>query len=76
MEKVEPFECYALGLVCASVCTSLTNEEAARRLNALHPTGISSGWEVAEDATFADGETPNPAPCPDVEGHRHVLFEC
>ncbi len=73
---MKDFECYAYGLCYASVCTNLPNEEATRRLNADLPTGISSGWEVSTDATFAGGDDPNPTPCPDVEGHRHVLFEC
>jgi hypothetical protein len=70
------FTAYAVGLCSASVCTSLPDEEAAERLNAGHPTGISSRWEVAEEPTFADG-TPNPQPCHDhPETHRHLLFHC
>lgn len=69
------FAAYSVGLVNASVCTSLHNAEATFRLNFEHPTGIESRWEIA-DEPFLDG-TPNGAPCPHNPGtHRHLLFHC
>ncbi|MEU9891054.1 hypothetical protein [Sphaerisporangium sp. NPDC051011] len=68
------FRVYSVGLVHAAACTSLTDEEAATRLNAEHPTGITSRWQVADQ--LADGE-PKGASCHDLpDTHRHVLFIC
>lgn len=70
------FRAYAVGFVSASVCTSLTDEQATARLNAEQPTGIESPWQVADDVTFASGD-PNPRPCHDwPDTHRHILFHC
>lgn len=69
------FRAYSVGFCCASVCTSLSDEQATVRLNQEHPTGLASGWAVSTDEKFAGGQ-PNPCPCPDVAGHRHVLFNC
>lgn len=66
---------YGVGLCYASVCTSLTDEEAAARLNLDQPTGVGRPWEISKDETFANGQ-PQPRPCdqfPDT--HRHILFE-
>lgn len=69
------FVAYAVGFVCASVCTDLTDEEATERLNWDHPTGVHP-WEVSADETFRTGE-PNPCPCPDAPApRRHILFNC
>ncbi|MDX3111542.1 hypothetical protein, partial [Nonomuraea angiospora] len=54
----QTFTVTAAGLCAAVVCTSLTNDEAAGRLNTAHPTGITSRWELA-DKPFPNGE-PNP----------------
>lgn len=54
------FEVYGLGIVCASVCTSLTAEEAELALNVEAPTGISSRWTLSGDKTFLTG---GPRPC-------------
>lgn len=76
-EKAKEFMPYSVGLVAASVCTSLPVEEAARRLNLLHPTGIDSQWHKSKDKTFADKVTANGAPCPDYpETNKHYLFNC
>jgi hypothetical protein len=56
------FEAYVVGIVSASACTSLPDDEAAARMNAVNPTDISSRWEIADDETFGDG-TPHPCPC-------------
>lgn len=69
------FEAYAVGLVCASVCTDLPLDAATARLNHDYPTGISSPWEPSQDATFADGQ-PNPCPCDETPGRTHYLFNC
>ena len=70
------FEVYSIGIVHASVCTSLSDEEATKRINAEHPTGTSSMWAVSKSATFRDGN-PNPCPCErNPKTHRHILFEC
>src|SRR5947209_5782008 len=60
------FTVYAIGLVCASVCTNLSDEEATRRLNWQHPTGVGP-WHIASDRTFRTGEA-NPHPCERGEG--------
>ena len=66
------FAIYAEGLCFASVCTSLTNDEATARMGA---SGTSHGWQVA-DQPFASGEA-NGSPCHDnPTTHRHLLFEC
>lgn len=69
------FICYAHGLIHASACTSLSDEDAERQVNLEYPTGIDSPWQLSGEATFADG-SPHPAPCPDSSEHRHVLFVC
>jgi hypothetical protein len=63
------------GLVCASVCTSLSVRDATLRLNREVPTGIASRWAKSRDKTFATGET-NPHACTEHPGHRHLLFNC
>jgi hypothetical protein len=74
--QVDPprFLVYSVGLAYASVCTSLSDEEATAALNREYPTGIGP-WSVSEDETFASGE-PNSHPCPVTPGHRHILFNC
>ena len=63
-----------VSLCAAVVCTSLTDEQATERLNAEHPTGISSRWSLADH--FAEGE-PNGKPCDELPGtHRHLRFAC
>jgi hypothetical protein len=70
------FRAYAVGLCSASVCTSLSNEDATARLNGQEPTGIDSQWQISSDPTFASGQT-NPRPCDDwPDTHRHILFNC
>lgn len=76
MTSTEPeFTAYAVGLVCASVCTSLDDTQATARLNRQHPTGIASDWRIA-DEPFANGDT-NGRPCDQYpQTHRHILFTC
>ncbi len=71
---MKDFTCYAIGVCCASVCTSLPLEEATARLNAEQPTGIGP-WELSGES-FATGES-NPCPCNvEPETHTHYLFVC
>ncbi len=73
---VKEFTAYSVGFVCASVCTSLSVDEATERLNKEYPTGISSQWKLSTDTVFASG-TPMPCICPDhPETHKHYLFNC
>lgn len=68
---------YSVGLVAMSVCAAdgVPLEEIERVANARHPTGISSEWQISEDATFRGGE-PMPAPCDMTEGRKHWLVIC
>lgn len=69
------FAVYASGICQASVCTSLSIDEATERLNCELPTGISSQWRVS-DESFHDGGA-NPRPCDgEPTTHVHLLFEC
>jgi hypothetical protein len=68
------FAVYSVGLCYASVCTSLTVEEAAQRLNIEHPTGIGP-WQIDPEGVFASG-APNPCKCHDFDTHQHMLFSC
>ncbi len=69
------FTAYTVGLCCASVCTSLSVEEAAVKLNQQHPTGIESQWKPSEQPTFRGG-VKNGCDCPDYPGNKHYLMEC
>lgn len=74
-EPVHVFAAYSVGLVYASVCTSLTTDQTAARLNEQHPTGITSRWSLA-DEPFASGDA-NGRPCNTQPAtHRHLLFTC
>ena len=73
-EETGIFEVYLEGLVSASVCSSLSQEETIARMKA-RITGITSRWELSIKP-FRTGET-NPCPCnnhPDT--HKHYLFVC
>lgn len=75
-EKPREFIPYSVGLVAASVCTSLPIEDATRRLNMVHPTGVGP-WHKSKDKFFSDGKTANGAECPDhPKTHKHYLFNC
>ena len=68
------FEAYSMGLVYASICTSLPLDEATQRLNLEYPTGVGP-WEKA-GKPFKTGE-PNPCSCnKNPQTHKHYLFEC
>ncbi len=70
------FDVYSTGIYCASVCSALSIKETTRRLNAEHPTGITSDWHPSEDTHFRTGQ-PNPCPCErNPETHKHYLFNC
>jgi hypothetical protein len=73
---MKEFATYAVGVVCASVCSSLGLEEITRRLNEERPTGIDSPWVPSKLTNFASGE-PNPCACErSPETHTHYLFNC
>ncbi len=70
------FECYSLGLCCASVCTDLTDREEIERITNLeYPTGIDSKWEISKDTHFHQGG-PMPGPCEKDPSRTHYLMEC
>jgi hypothetical protein len=70
------FKCYACGLCNASICTTLSAEEAVKRMNEESPTEIESQWQLSKEKTFENGY-PNPCHCPDFPTtHMHYLLEC
>ena len=72
---MKEFEAYAIGLIYASCCSSLSAEDTEKRLNAEHPAGTMNGWKIAEEP-FKSGQ-PNPCPCHDhPDTHKHYLFWC
>ena len=73
--EFDDFIAYAVGLVSASVCTSLPIDEATERLNREYPTGLSHGWQPSTDEAFATGE-PQPGPCEQSADRKHCLFHC
>ena len=76
-KEAAEFTAYSVGICAASVCTSLTDpKEIAARMNALHPTGISSDWTISEDKKFLSGD-PMPCACSDHPAtHKHWLLVC
>jgi hypothetical protein len=72
---MEDFTIYSIGLIYASVCSSLPADEVAARMR-MEPTGVHH-WVPSTDATFSDGTSPNPCPCEQYpETHKHYLFSC
>ena len=70
------YEAYSVGIVCASVCSSLSSEETKLKLNVENPTGLKQGWDFSKDKTFKSGQS-NPCPCEDnPKTHKHYLFNC
>lgn len=67
---------YSEGLLSASACApaGLTGEEVTAAVNATHPSGTRSGWQLSEDKTFHSGD-PMPAACSKDAGRRHWLLE-
>ena len=74
-EQGEEFVVYAEGLLYASVCSSLPQEEVIQRMG--HVTsGTQAGWVFSDHSAFASGQ-PNPCPCDKKpETHKHYLFNC
>ena len=68
---------YSIGLCYASVCVpkDMSIEDITSELNASHPTGISSNWELSKNTHFATGGT-NPCECEHDSGRLHYLFNC
>ena len=71
---MDKFDVYAIGIVCASVCSNMSADETAGRLNREHPTGIGSQWQYSGDS-FADGAA-NPHTCEEDSECQHYLFKC
>jgi len=71
------FRIYSTGFICMSVCASkdMTREGVEEQANIESPTGISSGWKISEDTTFADGH-PMPCPCENDPDCQHWLLNC
>lgn len=70
----EPFTVITYGMLSASVCTCLSDEEATELLNLEYPCGTTTGWMISERDYSNDT---NPGKCanwPDT--HRHILFDC
>lgn len=69
-QKGDDFERLKEGLFNAQVCTSLSDDEAAARMN-LTPSGTSHGWQLTDEVSQ------QPVPCADRPAtHRHLIFEC
>lgn len=57
-------------LLSKQVCTSLPDDEATARVNAI-PSGTSHGWQLSTEPVNA------PVACADQpETHRHLIFDC
>jgi hypothetical protein len=63
------FEILHVGICDAVICTRLSIDEATKRLNAHHPTGIHSHWSFDEKKS-------NKCPCPDGQGKTHYHLFC
>ena len=68
---------YSWGLVSLSACApkDMPIADVTREMNAQHPTGISSKWDVSDEKTFASGQ-PMPCPCESDADRLHYLFHC
>lgn len=68
---------YRVGLCHASVCApkDMPIETVEMQVNADHPTGIDSRWQLDEADHFASGET-NPCPCEQDRERQHWLLSC
>ena len=74
-EQDDVFVIYASGLVLASVCSSLPQDEVEKRMKQVI-TGTRAGWCFAKGESFADGE-PKPSPCNEPpKTHNHYLIQC
>jgi len=74
--KTVDFVAYDIGTLYASVCSSLTPEETAERMNLANPNGQLPPWRIATEVASRGGR-PNPYPCPqDPRTHKHYLMIC
>ncbi len=62
-----------IGLCEAVVCTTLRRSVMLAKVNALHPSGTTAGWQLSKKRV--EGKR-NPFPCLDAPGRRHYLLEC
>jgi len=65
---------YSEGVMCACVCSDLSQEEVIEHMKTRHRAGETLVWELSEEP-FATGE-PNPCPCDTLPGCKHYLFYC
>jgi hypothetical protein len=73
-EDPPEFHVSAVGMLYATVCTILSDEEAAQRLNDVEPTNVTWPWTlVADPDAHPRGRAGPCAMAPDT--HRHLLFE-
>lgn len=67
-------EVYSHGMLFISVCTRVSIERTLELVNQRFPTGVSSDWQL-HDGPFGGGQ-PNPGPCEEWVGYRHLLLRC
>lgn len=72
-----PVVVYSWGACAASVCapTSMTAAEVVVEVDRQLPTGLSHGWALSDDETFAGGKS-NPCVCDQDPGRVHRLLSC
>ena len=70
-EEDEAFVVYSEGLLFASVCSNLPQEEVESRMRR-RINGTTGGWNLS-DENFSGGES-NPCQCTDHEDRKHYLF--
>ena len=71
----ETFHIYSEGLLFASVCSSLPQQEVEARMHKVI-CGTKSGWGLSKAETFEGGQ-PNPCLCDQKpQTHKHYLFNC
>ena len=64
-------------LLFATCCTNLSVEDATKRMNSTHPTGIKSRWKLAGRAELPKIlKGKNPWPCNDRPDWKHMYFVC
>lgn len=68
---------YRTGIASCSVCApaDMPLDDVTDDVNLVNPTGISSKWGFATEATFSGGQ-PNPCACERDPDRRHYLFHC
>lgn len=70
----DDFIVYSEGICFASVCTTLSVDDATKELNTRRPSGLHHGWSLSKES-FATGQS-NPCACDQDAARRHMLFNC